>query len=284
MEEPKKINPDPAFNRMKACRHGTVIFNRNDCYVGRSFELYGEFKELEVELFRQIVKEGQVVLDVGANIGQHTLFFSHAVGEQGRVYAFEPQRLFFQTLCGNMALNHIVNVFCVHAAVGAQAGKLNVPAANPRLAEFNFAALALKDYSWGEMTEMTTVDSLQLDQCDFMKIEVVGMEEEVLAGARNTIERHRPVLYVENDEKGYEGELPQGVQSVDNEKASSRLVRRIADLGYELYWHRPPYFNPNNYFKNQENIFGEACSQNMLCLPEGHGHDLVGFERIAVPH
>src|SRR5260370_1945855 len=64
------------FNHLKACRYGHMLYNIHDVYVGRSLDLYGEFSEGEVGLFRRLVKPGDLVLDVGANIGPHTLFFS----------------------------------------------------------------------------------------------------------------------------------------------------------------------------------------------------------------
>src|SRR4029079_8558912 len=86
------------FNRLRVCKYGLVLYNVNDHYVGRSFELYGEFSEGEVELFKQVIRPGDAVLDIAANIGAHTLVFARLAGEQGSVWAFEPQRVPFQTL------------------------------------------------------------------------------------------------------------------------------------------------------------------------------------------
>lgn len=57
----------------KLCRHGTLLFNSNDTFVGRSLELYGEWCEAEIELLAQVVRRGDFVLDVGANIGTHAV-------------------------------------------------------------------------------------------------------------------------------------------------------------------------------------------------------------------
>ena len=57
------------MNQVKRCRYGDMVYLTNDLYVGRSFDLYGEFSEGEVALFRELVKAGQTVLDVGAKWG-----------------------------------------------------------------------------------------------------------------------------------------------------------------------------------------------------------------------
>ena len=64
--------------RVKACRYGVMMYLPNDQYIGKSLDLYGEFSEDEIAIFRQIVRPGATVIDVGANIGCHTVF-SHNV-------------------------------------------------------------------------------------------------------------------------------------------------------------------------------------------------------------
>lgn len=254
------------FNAITQARHGTMLYNTNDAYVGRSFELYGEFSEGEVELFKQIVCAGMVVLDVGANIGAHTLVFARIVGLNGVVYAFEPQRLAYQALAGNMALNSIVNVQCYQKALGSRRGTVIVPLLDPTVAN-NFGGLELGHWQQGEVVEIMPLDDLALRRCDFIKIDVEGMETEVLTGARETLRRHSPILYIENDRAAEE----------------QPLIRHIAELGYDMYWHTPSLFNPNNFKGNPTNVFGNVASLNMLCVPKGMPRNLEGFKRIKVP-
>src|SRR5208282_3272360 len=89
-----------SINHLAACRHGYLLYNPLDEYIGKSLDLYGEFSEGEVGVYRQLVRPGDVVIDAGANNGVFTLVFARAVGPAGRVIAFEPQRVLFQTLCG----------------------------------------------------------------------------------------------------------------------------------------------------------------------------------------
>ena len=99
-----------SYNVIKQTDLGYLLYNPNDQYVGRSIEHYGSYQLEELKFFKKEVKRGDHVVEIGANIGAHTLFFSNRVGDKGRVLAFEPQRLIFQTLCANMAINSRTNV------------------------------------------------------------------------------------------------------------------------------------------------------------------------------
>ena len=229
-----------------------MLFNRFDVYVGGSLQAYGEFSRAEVDLFEKYVKPDMVALDIGANIGAHTIEFSKLVGPRGWVYAFEPQRIVFQALCANLAINQITNVFARQTALGDTSGAISVPDFDPTKMA-NFGGVALGKYSAGEQVALTTLDDINLARCDFIKIDVEGMEESVLAGAKKTLERHHPVLFVENDRPEH----------------SEQLISLLFGLQYELYWHVAPIYSPDNFYGNAEDIFPGLVSVNMLCLPVG---------------
>lgn len=254
------------MNRLTRTREGLMLYNRHDKYVGHSLDRYGEFSEGECDLFRQMVQPGNVVVEAGANCGAHTLVLSELVGERGIVYAFEPQRVVFQTLCANVALNGRTNVQCRMEAVGEEPGQIAVPSLDYNT-EQNFGGLGLGDYENGESVPVTTVDSLKLPHCDLLKVDVEGMELDVLKGAVETIGKCRPILYVENDRKD----------------KSAALIEYIMSLGYDLYWHLPPLFNPNNYFGNSTNEFGRIVSANMLCVHSSVKSAIAGLRRIETP-
>ncbi|MEO2022776.1 MAG: FkbM family methyltransferase [Pirellulaceae bacterium] len=258
---------ETGFNCLKQGRHGYLLFNQNDEYIGRALDEYGEFSEGENEVFGQIVKEDDVVVEAGGNIGAHTIALARLAGPRGRVFTFEPQRLVFQALCANIAINSLTNVVAQNVAVGATPGEVSVPYLPPDQAT-NFGGLGLGDYKTGEKCPVITLDSLELESCRLLKIDVEGMELSVLQGAEQLIGRCRPTMYIEND----------------REDRSVALIEYIQELGYRLFWHLPPMFREDNYFRNPENIFGRIVSVNMLCVHQDNDCQVTGLREIEGPH
>ena len=252
------------FNALKKAKHGYILYNKNDRYIGRSIAIYGEFSELEIALFSQICKEGSIVIEAGANIGTHTLRLSQLVGKSGKVYAFEPQTIVFQTLCANMALNSVLNVETYQMALGDENGSIMIPNIDYETLN-NFGGIELENIKRGKQVPKVKLDdTLKLNRLDFIKIDVEGMEKQVIDGATNLIKKFKPILYVENDRV----------------KKSKDLIKTIFGLGYDIYKHNPPLFNPNNYENNKENIFGNIISKNLLCIHKTSKIKLKGFEKI----
>ncbi|MGB9153438.1 MAG: FkbM family methyltransferase [Alphaproteobacteria bacterium] len=256
-----------SVTRLKDCRYGKMLFLHSDEYVGRSLDLYGEFSEGEAQIFQKLVRTNDVVVEVGANIGTHTVLLAQLVGPSGLVLAFEPQRVIFHILCANLALNDIFNVHTYLAGVGRQAGSLKVPMLDYAAAG-NFGGIPLMGADIvGEVVGITPLDDLKLPSLRLLKIDVEGMEIDVLAGARQLIARHRPFLYVENDRP-------------DNSEA---LITMIEELGYDLWWHLTPLFNPQNYANNANNVFEGTVSINLLCVPKEIPANIEGLRKVSGP-
>ena len=257
---------DQGHVRVKHCRYGPMAYLATDQYVGQSLDRYGEFSEGEVELFRQVIRPGWTVVEIGADMGAHTVFLAKATGSLGRVLALEPQRVIFQILCANLALNGLSHVEAFHAAAGREPGTITVPRLD-YTARQNFGGVSLGSHAAGEAVQQMTIDGLKLPACHLLKIDVEGMEGEVLAGAEQTIRRWRPVLYVENDRP----------------EKSAELIRQALGLGYRLYWHLPRLFNPHNYFGVTENIFGTIVSANMLGFHTSVSQNMTDLREITDP-
>lgn len=150
---------------------------------------------------RQVVHNGDTVLDIGANFGVFTKLFSQLVGPQGSVIAFEPVPQTFRTLAAGIRRYHRSNVQAINKAVSDHVGMvlMVVPPYEESQGDNLYQASIVnspespKSFSIGAVT----IDSLQLSRVDFIKIDVEGHELEVLHGSRQTLEKHHPTLMVE---------------------------------------------------------------------------------------
>src|SRR5262249_42775148 len=100
-----------------------------------------------------------------------------------------------------------------------------------------------------------------------MKIDVEGMEQQVLEGAKSVLTAHQPILYVENDRL----------------EKSADLIGWLINKGYRLYWHLPRLFSATNYFDRTENIYGKTVSVNMICIPRSKPINMQNFREITSP-
>jgi len=231
----------------KNCRHGRLTYLRTDTIIGRSLDLYGEWSEGEIILFHRLLSTGDVVLDVGANIGTHTLALSHIVASSGMVYAFEPQPLIFNILSENIEANGLTNVSASCAAVGANDGQTCIPLVDYSVPG-NFGEVAAG--SGTLEVPLIAIDGLNLVRANLIKIDAEGAESDVLQGAAKTIVRCRPNLYVENN----------------TVEKSASLVALIRSMGYKVWWHLSARFNQFNFAGNR-NVVLPGFDPNVVCLP-----------------
>jgi FkbM family methyltransferase len=223
--------------------------------MGQGLVTYGEYSQIECEFLLAWMPVRRDAVEVGANIGCHTLPMAKALSVQNRrLLAVEPQPIVFQQLCANLALNHVRNVQALNQACGARRSTLHYSRKDYDQPG-NFGAVRLRGDSREGDERMDAVpldESLGQDwDVGFLKIDVEGMESEVLLGAQDTIQRCRPVIYLENDQ-------------VDKSRS---LIEQIWSLDYSIWFHLPTLFNPQNFAQQTNNLYPNVVSINMLCLP-----------------
>jgi FkbM family methyltransferase len=240
-------------HRLRACKRGVFFYDKEDQFIGRALDIYGEWCDEEVELLSRLLRPGDVVVDVGAHIGTHAVPLARQVGQFGMVVALEPEPQAFRLLCANAALNEMQQLRALDLAAGAAEGSAalerhDAPGVN------NLGAVKLNfDSDSGTLAQVIPLDGLALEGCNLIKVDVEGMEAAVLEGAASTIERYRPILYVENNRR----------------EGNPELFHTLRRWGYEAFWHLVPYFRNDNAFGQHMNVFsGFAPEANLLCLPD----------------
>jgi len=239
--------------------HGKFRVPVLDRYLGPCLDLYGEFSEDEVDLFASFVEPGTVVLDIGANIGAHTVALAQLVGEKGTVIAAEPQEAMYDLLVDNVDVNGLdERCRLLRMAFGARRGRCLMPPINYDVSG-SFGSMSLLDLKpepdWPSCA-VETVDHLLRDfgRTSFWKLDVEGMERGVMRGGANRIAADRPVIYFENDRRA----------------ESAKTLEVILGYGYRCFWHFPRLVRGAESFRVPEapNAELEAItSQNVLALP-----------------
>ena len=205
--------------------HGTMIVNRLDYNdgneglygVGNQILTAGQYDIEEVGFLKSLLDDrrksngdGVVAIDCGANIGVHSVEWARLMRDWGRVIAIEAQERIFYALAGNLTLQNCFNARAIWAAVDRECGEMMV--AEPDYSQpGSFGSLELKyrqlateyigqciDYEEPLLKVKTlSIDSLNLPRVDLIKMDVEGMELDALMGARATIARCKPDLFVE---------------------------------------------------------------------------------------
>ncbi len=249
--------------RQRQCKHGVMLYNLNDQFQGSMLDKYGEYSEGEVDTFAQLLKPGMTALEVGANIGSHTVALANLVGNQGRVVAFEPQRAIHQILSANLALNGLEQVEAHWAAAGAAPGEVVIDRLDMRSVQ-NFGGYSIGSATQGDRVRLLTVDGLQLPDCHLIKIDVEGMEAAVIRGAAETLHRCGPVVFCENEDA----------------TKSAELIELLWSLDYDCYWHVTPYVRMPNYRGDPEWIHNTMVSTNMVCVPRRANAQITGLHKV----
>lgn len=152
----------------------------------------GQFYEKNIlEQVEQFITNDSIVADIGANIGNHTIYFSLVCGCR-HVYSFEPQRRAFKSLQTNLYLNNINNCTCSNLMLGAAEGSASIRAWDSN----NLGGTAFAANPDGRYP-MSTLDKFAFDKLDFIKMDVEDMEYKVLCGAEQTIKKFKPILWLE---------------------------------------------------------------------------------------
>jgi FkbM family methyltransferase len=161
---------------------------------------FGSWEKHFAELFGHLVEPGDTCVDVGANVGVHTVRLARLAGRGGRVIAFEPDPEVVQRTRRNVSLNDLANVRVINAAVGERTGEMRLFRPGPSDTNRARASLTHHRYLTGATATVpvTTLDDVLAGApVALIKIDVEGHEDAVLRGAADTVSRHAPSIVFE---------------------------------------------------------------------------------------
>lgn len=179
----------------------TRIFGRyffyylsDDKYVGQRIAL-GKYEPYETQLILRQARVGDVVVDVGANIGYYTVLLAKKCK---KVYAFEPDKINFEILKKNVEANKLKNVVAINAAVGSKDEEKILYKSKENLGDHKLFGDGKK-----EKVKIIKLDSFIKEPVDLIKIDTQGWEPEVIGGAKKIIEKNKPIIFMEYSPTSY---------------------------------------------------------------------------------
>jgi FkbM family methyltransferase len=170
------------------------------------------------------------IVDIGANIGYHTLYFSDIVDENcGIVYAFEPQPQNYNLLIKNIKNNNknnviIYNLACSDCECESKIAQVSLDSQNTNMGDFTLNHNIMSDNFY--KVKCVRLDDILKDTIDIIKIDVQGWEQNVLNGSQNIISNYKPLLIIEIEE----------YQLNRNGITSGKLITQIRNFGYYIYY------------------------------------------------
>lgn len=232
-------------------RYGMLLAYEDDRYLGEAICNYGEYGQEEADFLLTLCPHNATIIEVGANAGYLTI----PLASRYNVIAIEPQPSCYGLLVANVFLNQLYEkVMCINAACGEKSGHCYVPTIDYQ-SPGNHGGINMETEAQGifqTMVKMKTVDEICGGPVRLIKADVEGMELDVLKGAKETISKYKPFLYVENDRK----------------ENSQELIEYIWSIGYDCMFHTPMLFNKDNYLGKPDNLWLGIGSINMICAPK----------------
>lgn len=233
-----------------------IEINPTNGYLDAQIHARGLYEPHIIETMNKYIKTGDVCIDIGANIGHHTILMSHFVGTSGHVFAYEPIPYLRDQMSRSLSINSIHNVTLRDVALSDSEGEMTL-----YLRKGNIGGSSLVE---GIDTEelpvrVTTLDMQHMGKVTFMKIDVEGYEYHVLLGGKKIIETHRPTIIFEWSPIYYR---------IHNESHMRGILQFFKERNYTLL----DIENRNKHITNIEEFISEfsdglRSQTNILALP-----------------
>ena len=170
--------------------------------VTQLMPIYSGTERWHQRCFRDMLHKGDVVIDIGASWGLHTLYTSKLVGNTGMVISIEPFLYAFMELKWHVKKNKCSNVITLDAAVGAYDGKVDISYEDGAGQGIVYdccknSHIVKNNISVRQKKLDTITEEIDMQKIDLIKIDVEGAEHNVLMGAEQTVEKYRPYIIID---------------------------------------------------------------------------------------
>jgi precorrin-6B methylase 2 len=221
----------PGMSAVAETRVGILQYLPDQPIVGDSIGWYGEYLQPQLDLLARIVRPGSTMLEVGAGVGVHAVFLGTLLGEAGHLFLYERGPVLQRILRQNLAANGVSNVTVMRRTLGSRSEADTAGDAAPT-------------------TE--TLDELQLERLDWLKVDASGDALDVLSGGSETLWRLRPLLFL----------------AAQDEEALRELVQRTREFSYRCWRMETALFNAQNFNRRETDIFDGRSALALLAIPE----------------
>ena len=200
-----------------------------DDWIQENIYFLGKYEEAELLFIQSSLQKGDVFIDIGTNIGLHSLFSSKLVGEKGIVVSFEPFSKNFTAFKKNILLNKSLNIIPENIAISNTEKSIEI-FYNSEESNLGMASSYLTEHSDSETIKAVSLDSYlrdnPLQKINFIKIDIEGGEYNALLGMKNTLTTFYPTLLIEMLENN----------EVNQPNNNENITNYLEKIGYKKYY------------------------------------------------
>ena len=241
---------------------GRKMYTQNN--DGLALSIFKIYEPNQTEIVKKYVHKDDIVIDIGAHVGYYTLLMAQLVGENGKVYSFEPDPVNFQLLKKSVEINGFENVILIQKAVSNITNKVKL-----FLGDDDSAINRIYDAKLGDTKESIDVESITIDEyfkendelINFIKIDSEGSEVKIVNGMKQFLSRNKELVMMTEF-------FPFLIKKSGDEP--NQYLKSLEKSGFNLYNildknEKTNKINSENFLENEIN--SEYCT-NLLCIKQ----------------
>lgn len=239
-------------------REFLLYISPSNGFIDNYIFLYGVYESFILDIIHEHLKPGMTFVDIGANIGQHSMYAASIIGKKGAVYSFEPIHHIYEQLLSSSKINNFDSI--IHAnnfAIGEKDETQTLFTSNENIGG---SSLVNKENIGNKIeVKIKNGDSIliQIPKIDMIKIDVEGYEYEVLSSIKQSLIKSKPKMLIEFSGYFYEKQ---------NSGNGIKIISLLKEIGYKIY----DIEDNMREVKNNElfiSLFKSKIKQtNLLCI------------------